>query len=629
MHPITLRNTFLALAASLGGVAEAKDWLSPPYTWLYQFPLPIPPVKNVTEETTNPVTGGKIQYFEVNIQPLTQQVYPGKSPAKLVGYDGYSPGPTFYMERGVESVVRFINKSPTASSIHLHGSYSRAPWDGWAEDLIKPNEYKDYYYPNHQAARTLWYHDHAIDHTAENAYFGQAGMYILHDEKEDVLGLPKGPYDVPLVLSAKQYNNDGTLYSPARETTSLYGDIIHVNGQPWPYMKVEPRQYRFRFLNAAISRSFFLYLERDLKPGQNEKLEFNVIASDAGLLSGPQKVKDMYISMAERYEVVVDFSKWKGENVTLRNTRSFAADEDFLHTDKVMKFIIADKRSDDSSGSSDDNSLPGSLRTIPYPPDKAGVDHSFKFERTNGEWKINGVSFADVNNRVLAKPKRGRVEVWELINSSGGWSHPIHIHLVDFKVVKRVDGRGQVMPYEAAGLKDVVWLGPNEKVTVEAYYAPWDGVYMFHCHNLIHEDHEMMAAFNVSMLPNLGYDETHYIDPTEKRWSAKPIGGDMSWTAVEDRIKWMANMQPYNHVDDVETWLADYWKTADDSSTKTSTAAAAAGATNAALVAGPAGSTLSTTTKPAATSTSSSKVDDSRTKSSKRKRFEARPTQVA
>ena len=88
----------------------------------------------------------------------------------------------------------------------------------------------------------------------------------------------------------------------------------------------------------------------------------------------------------------------------------------------------------------------------------------------------------------MAKPQRGAIEVWQLENKSGGWSHQIHIHLIDFQVIQRTGGinRG-VEPYEAVALKDVVWLGPNEKVLVIARYAPWDGVYMFHCHNLIHE----------------------------------------------------------------------------------------------------------------------------------------------
>lgn len=430
----------------------------------------------------HPVSGKNINYYEIEIKKLSQNVYPDRGNATLVGYDGISPGPTFKMERGTEAVVRFINKAEMDNSVHLHGSYSRAPWDGWAEDVTKSGQFKDYYYPNSQNARSLWYHDHAIDHvgrtldpnldpyeiltisqTAENAYFGQAGMYILHDGAEDGLALPKGNYDVPLVLSAKQYNNDGTLFSPADETTSLYGDLIHVNGQPWPYFKVEPRKYRFRFLDAAISRSFKLYFENDKAVGT--KLDFDVIASDAGLLSGPQKSKDLYISMAERYEVVFDFTGFKGQNITLRNTRSFAPDTDFLHTDKVMKFVVG------GAAVTDDSKVPAQFRTIPYPKDTGKIDHSFRFERKNGHWTVNGVVWSDVNNRVLANPKRGSVEVWELINTSGGWSHPIHVHLVDFKVLKRTGGRNAVMPYEAAGLKDVVWLGPGETVHVEANYA--------------------------------------------------------------------------------------------------------------------------------------------------------------
>ena len=131
--------------------------------------------------------------------------------------------------------------------------------------------------------------------------------------------------------------------------------------------------------------------------------------------------------------------------------------------------------------------VPQSLRTVPYPPSKTGVDRLFTFERSGGEWVINKVTWAQEENRIMAKPERGSIEVWELENKSGGWSHPIHIHLVDFQVISRVDGRGAVQPYEVPALKDVVWLGPNEKIRVLTRFAPWDGVYMFHCHNLIHE----------------------------------------------------------------------------------------------------------------------------------------------
>jgi bilirubin oxidase len=110
----------------------------------------------------NPITNKEIWFYELDIKPFTAQIYPGKSPARLVGYNGTSPGPTIIVPRGVETVVRFVNHGDRESSIHLHGSPSRAPFDGWAEDLTFPGQYKDYYYPNGQSSRFLWYHDHAV-----------------------------------------------------------------------------------------------------------------------------------------------------------------------------------------------------------------------------------------------------------------------------------------------------------------------------------------------------------------------------------------------------------------------------------------------------------------------------------
>jgi bilirubin oxidase len=129
--------------------------------------------------------------------------------------------------------------------------------------------------------------------TAENAYMGQAGAYIMTDSAEDALGLPSGygVHDIPLILSSKQYNRDGTLFSTVGEEDSLWGDVIHVNGQPWPFLNVEPRKYRLRFLNAAVSRSFAIYFAKT--EALNVKLPFQVIASDAGLLTKPVQVSDI------------------------------------------------------------------------------------------------------------------------------------------------------------------------------------------------------------------------------------------------------------------------------------------------------------------------------------------------
>lgn len=590
-----------------GTLAGDDKWLSPVYKNFYEFPVPVPPVKKPKASYTNPKTGGIINYYEITISPLQQQVYPGLGKANLVGYDGISPGPTFMMEKGEEAVVRFINKASIPNSVHLHGSYSFAPFDGWAEDTTSPGQYKDYYYPNAQSARTLWYHDHAVFHTAENAYYGQAGFYLLHDPKEDSLGLPSGQYDVPLALSSKQYQANGDLFSPNGETVSLYGDVIHVNGAPWPFMNVQPRKYRFRLLDTSISRAFQLSLEAD----GGKKIDFNVIASDAGLLSSPVQTNLLHISMAERWEIVVDFSQYAGKNITMKNERNVQADEDYNSTDKVMRFVVGNKVDSDQN-----NNLPSSLRSVPFPPNKAGVDRSFKFERKGGEWTINGMTFAQTENRILAKPQRGAVEVWELENSSGGWSHPVHIHLVDFQVISREGGKRPVFDYEKKGLKDVVLLGENEKVRVVARFQPWDGVYMFHCHNLIHEDHDMMGAFNVSSLEDYGYDqkETLFIDPMESRWRAKDYKDeDFSDKAIQDKLEAFAKINRYNDVDKIEKALENYWLTA-PTGFKTSTVSSTTSTTTAAAT-----TTTAATTSPAVTlpATTSTKSDDKKGKDDK------------
>lgn len=174
--------------------------------------------------------------------------------------------------------------------------------------------------------------------------------------------------------------------------------------------------------------------------------------------------------MAERYEIVFDFSDYAGTTVDLRNlddVGGFGTDDDYENTDKVMRFVV----SPNPPSEPDTSVVPPTLRDVPFPPPADGVNRRFLFHRQGGEWRINGVVFSDVENRVLANVPRGTVEVWELENDSGGWTHPIHVHLVDLRVISRDGDRG-VLAYEAKGLKDVVWLARGETVRVEAHYAP-------------------------------------------------------------------------------------------------------------------------------------------------------------
>src|SRR4051794_8105902 len=123
------------------------------------------------------------------------------------------------------------------TSCHLHGSASKPQFDGYASDITRVGQTKTYEFPNNQESRTLWYHDHSVHHTAENAYMGLAAMYLMSDELEDRLPIPKGSYDLPMVIADKMFAANGSLMYDDEGHSGLYGDVMLVNGQPWPNLK--------------------------------------------------------------------------------------------------------------------------------------------------------------------------------------------------------------------------------------------------------------------------------------------------------------------------------------------------------------------------------------------------------
>jgi len=435
-------------------------------------------------------------YYSMHMTPTQAEIVPGYQ-TLLFGYEGSVPGPTIKVSQGRAAVVRHCNKLPSThptfgyepwTSVHLHGSASLPQFDGYASDLTRPNQFKDYIYPNVQEARTLWYHDHGLHHTAENVYHGLYGQYHLHDPLEQSLPIPQGAYDVPLVLTDAMFKTDGQLLFTLEDDNGMFGDVILVNGRPWPVMQVERRKYRFRILGAALSRSWKLSLDS----GQ----PMTIIGTDGGLMSTPQNVKSFRTSSGERYEVVIDFAKYPiGRRVIMQNT-SPKNNTNYLNTNKIMAFDVVGEATDLTN-----NSVPDVLNpfdpTMALQPSQAVITRKFRFHRSNGQWMINNKTWKDVERSnfefCLAKPNRGDVEIWEFTNASGGWFHPVHVHLVDFKILSR-NGLPP-MPHEL-GPKDVVYVGENETVKVLTKFEG-RGKYMIHCHNLIHEDHDMMGQFEV------------------------------------------------------------------------------------------------------------------------------------
>ncbi len=440
----------------------------------------------------------------------TAQLVPGLS-TTLAGYNGIFPGPTIRVSRGTRAEVRIRNALPATGILqpgafrtvtHLHGSASLPQYDGYANDFTAPGGVKNYHYPNWQTARTLWYHDHNHHVTAQNVYSGLAGFYPMSDPFERAQ-LPQGEYDVPLMISDVMFNADGSLAYNDNGHKGLWGDIIMVNGVPWPTMKVKPRIYRFRVLVASISRSY--------RPTLSTGDPVYIVGTDAGMTPKVQAVASWRQGTAERYEILIDFRRYKvGQMIELRNL-SNKNNVNYANTNKIMRFQVVANSGPASTyripTTLDDggavNAAKGGIPTMSLTPEMAVAKRQLRVERDHGSWTINGVTWDDVEksgfSKLFGNPQPFDVEQWEITNGSGGWFHPVHIHLVDAKIIARNTNGGRAFAWEG-GPKDVFYAGENESITALMQFdtgAQAGGRYMIHCHNLVHEDHDMMVQFSV------------------------------------------------------------------------------------------------------------------------------------
>jgi FtsP/CotA-like multicopper oxidase with cupredoxin domain len=461
-----------------------------------------------------------VHTYHIDAKPGLAEIVPGlKTP--VLGYEGVVPAYRIDAEQGVPIEMTMCNQlpkvhptfgTPVNISTHLHGSASLPQYDGYADDVTPYHHKKTYKYPNFQPARTLWYHDHGVHYTAQNAYSGLASQYHLHDPMERSL-LPQGEYDVALTLSDMMFNANGSQMYDDRSHSGLWGDFILVNGAPWPVMKVKRRIYRFRLLNSSISRSY--------KPTLSPAAPFHMVATDGGLMPKTKAVSSFRTGSAERYEFLIDFSQFKvGQRVEMRNL-SNPNNRDYDFTNKIMAFDVVDGPIDTSGPAA--TTIPVDLNTggdVMKLADTKGLKvRNIRVQKSDltGEWSLNGQTWHDVVDSkyksVLADPKLNATEIWEIENKSGGWFHPVHIHLIDFKILSR---NGRPAFDHELGPKDVVYVGEGEKVRLVMKFGPHRGKYMIHCHNLPHEDHDMMHQFSVGL-------DADYVDVNDPIEADKPV----------------------------------------------------------------------------------------------------------
>lgn len=453
------------------------------------------------------------------------------------GYNGVYPGPTLEVPKDVHVKVKWDNKLPkkhilpvdhtlhgtmdtpeVRTVVHLHGANVEADSDGHPEAWFsKDNEYvghkyskEVYEYTNHQSGGTLWYHDHAIGITRLNVYSGLAGFYLIRDYLEKRLELPKGPFEIPIMIQDKSFNKDGSLFYPNNATPPVdnpvpstpsffFGNTIVVNGKLWPYLEVEPRKYRFRLLNASNLRAYELKLSNGAI--------FHQIGTDLGLLQHPVDIDSFILEPAERIDLIIDFSEYKGQEIILQNV---AAGPPSPGTELIMKFKVGNKLS-----CPDTSTIPNDL--MPFHkinPALAIKERTMNLDETTDHY---GRTMHLLNNKMWSdpateKPKLDTIEIWHLVNHFD-FPHPIHVHLVHFEILGRkefteedfdingnykfnIDNLTPPLDYEK-GPKDVVRTEPGQVTSIIMHFKEHYGDYVWHCHILEHEDHDMMRPLVV------------------------------------------------------------------------------------------------------------------------------------
>ena len=442
-------------------------------------------------------------HYDVTVRPSDARILPGAT-SRIWGYNGMFPGPTIEARSGRKVVLHLRNGLPVPIVNHLHGGRTPPESDGYPTDLVLPaggfpqshmhdpmakisEGAHDYVYPNDQRAATLWYHDHRMDFTGAQVWKGLAGFYILRDQAEEQLHLPRSDKEIPLLICDRSFDQDGSFLYPALDPSlqdrpgvsmdymgGVLGDVILVNGAPWPKLEVANTKYRLRVLNASNARRYDLALDPPPAGGPS----FVQIGSDGGLLAAPMAHRTIRIAPAERFDLVVDFSKYRlGSTVTLVNTAGDGA------LGQVMRFHVTRQERDDST-------IPSRFPDTGFPkPSDAVMTRIFDFSYKGMlGWTINGKPFDPV--RMDARPKLDTTEIWRLQTD---FSHPLHLHLVHFQVLSH---SGRPGPYDA-GWKDTIDLGPGQTANILVRFTGYRGRYVFHCHNLEHEDMAMMGNFEV------------------------------------------------------------------------------------------------------------------------------------
>ncbi len=433
------------------------------------------------------------------------------NPASLIQHERTYLGPTIRARTGQKVRIRFTNEIADKTIVHWHGLHVPANMDGHPRFVIGQGESYIYEFEVRNRAGTYWYHPHPHGITGPQVYGGMAGLFLVSDNEEKAAGLPTDKYDIPLVIQDRAFDNRNQLIYLSghhmEQMTGFLGDWIMVNGQPDFSLPVATRAYRLRLLNGSNSRIYKLAWQ-DGSP-------LTVIGSDGGLLETPVQRRYVMVGPGERLELWADFSKHPVGSESALVSLPFDAGAmgggrmggGMMDSGAALPngtgfsiFKVKVNRREEAS-----LALPKRLSTIKRyraaDAVNAGDSKKFYLEMRHMTWTINGRTFQMQEVANDEKVRLNTLEVWEFINEGGGMGmmggmnmpHPMHLHGMQFQVLERRGVRHE--GYVDEGWKDTVLLMPGERIRILVRFGDYPGLFLYHCHNLEHEDMGMMRNY--------------------------------------------------------------------------------------------------------------------------------------
>ena len=447
--------------------------------------------------------------------------------------------PILRIEKGARFTASLDNALAEPTIIHWHGLHTPANMDGHPRDTIAPGARYDYDFTVRNRGGTYWYHTHAHELTAKQAYNGLASFFLVDDEDQrklaKALDLKLGVTDLPLVIQDKQFDAQGKLvYRPNAHESMMgwLGDIVLANLTPNAVHTVTPRTHRLRLLNGSNARIYRLAFVKGDNGGQ--ALPFTVIGTDGGLIERPETVAEAFLAPGERLDVLFDAAQAQsGDTVFLKSLAFDPMENEGVgngmggmggmnsQSHQGMGQMMAGMGSSRlplgaafnvlklsvTAGDRASTTLPTALSAIKPIRTEGALERKIELSMAHMRFLINGLTFR--MDEIAFEVKRGAVEIWSISNPAVGMPHPMHIHGFSFQVLERRNsppqwaatarfGKGRAV--SDLGWKDTVLVWPGETVRIAIDFAhdfPGSQIYVFHCHNLEHEDAGMMINFRV------------------------------------------------------------------------------------------------------------------------------------